>query len=462
MLLCLGSFQVFASDWYVRPAEGEYGAEDGSAYAAAFDGFADIDWGAPYVQAGDTLHVCGYFDLDSIDDGTLPMFQIDASGTGESARIVIDGNCAAFGDLSQAVLSGQGIRARGVDSGQTQRSYVTLRNLFILYFTSKGVYAQGSSTGIAAWRLENIDVAEIRGSTADGFDLRGAGHYVDENSSATNIGEDAWYVEGDNFTIKAACNFPSLDGMTGDCLQINQEADNFLISGFRCRHSVDTKQCVFVSASGATGSGVLTDSRCYGPSVSSGQHTCFLFKDLNGGVVAMRNYAKNSRYLLYVGGTGTTMMAVSNIGVGLSSGGIQCGTGTLACSLYNNAVAATPVCYSTAAASSTSRLQNNLGYGCTTAMMRKNVGDIELDNAMFDSANFVQNEAVTITPDASDITVDPQLVSTPPNAASDFRLQATSPLRSAGGCYLSNGCSFVDYRGMVARMPPDIGAYQQQ
>lgn len=45
--------------WYVRPTAGEYGAEDGSSYANAFDGASDITWGVGGVQAGDTLYVCG-------------------------------------------------------------------------------------------------------------------------------------------------------------------------------------------------------------------------------------------------------------------------------------------------------------------------------------------------------------------------------------------------------------------
>ena len=45
--------------WYVRPVSAEYGAEDGTTYETAFDGFADITWGAGGVVAGDTLYVCG-------------------------------------------------------------------------------------------------------------------------------------------------------------------------------------------------------------------------------------------------------------------------------------------------------------------------------------------------------------------------------------------------------------------
>ena len=48
-----------ATDWYVRPAGGEYGAEDGTAYADAWDGILNVVWGGAGVVAGDTLYVCG-------------------------------------------------------------------------------------------------------------------------------------------------------------------------------------------------------------------------------------------------------------------------------------------------------------------------------------------------------------------------------------------------------------------
>jgi magnesium-transporting ATPase (P-type) len=37
--------QAHAETLYVRPVSGEYGAENGSTYESAFDGFADISWG---------------------------------------------------------------------------------------------------------------------------------------------------------------------------------------------------------------------------------------------------------------------------------------------------------------------------------------------------------------------------------------------------------------------------------
>jgi len=48
-----------AETWYVRPAGGSYGSEDGTSYANAWDGLRAVEWGPGGVEAGDTLYVCG-------------------------------------------------------------------------------------------------------------------------------------------------------------------------------------------------------------------------------------------------------------------------------------------------------------------------------------------------------------------------------------------------------------------
>ncbi len=53
------SADASASDWFVRPAGGDYGSEDGSSYQDAWDGLKNVVWGAGGVDAGDTLYVCG-------------------------------------------------------------------------------------------------------------------------------------------------------------------------------------------------------------------------------------------------------------------------------------------------------------------------------------------------------------------------------------------------------------------
>ncbi len=51
---------TLASTWYVRPLGTDYGAENGEAYATAWEGLAAVVWGGGGgVVAGDALYVCG-------------------------------------------------------------------------------------------------------------------------------------------------------------------------------------------------------------------------------------------------------------------------------------------------------------------------------------------------------------------------------------------------------------------
>lgn len=58
VLLLLPIF-LYSTTWYVRPAGGSYGNEDGTAYADAWDGLLSVVWGGAGVVPGDTLYVCG-------------------------------------------------------------------------------------------------------------------------------------------------------------------------------------------------------------------------------------------------------------------------------------------------------------------------------------------------------------------------------------------------------------------
>jgi len=86
--------QIFAADWYVRPAGGSYGSENGTSYSSAWDGLLNIVWGEAGVQPGDTLWVCGLHVHNVTNKGYIAT-QADItpiSGTGESARITIRGD----------------------------------------------------------------------------------------------------------------------------------------------------------------------------------------------------------------------------------------------------------------------------------------------------------------------------------------------------------------------------------
>jgi len=442
-----------AATWYVRPAEGTYGSENGTSYANAYKGFGDISWGSGSVNAGDTLYVCGSFDLDSVDGGA-PMMQVDASGSA-TGTLTINGDCSGQGDLSQAIIDGEGSRTRGIDSGSAQKTYVTLRNMLIKNFTSAGVLVQGTNTNFSGWRFENVDIQDIRGATADGFNLRGTYNYIDENSSMTNIGEDAVYTEGDNFTAKATCTNPSLDSVTGDCFQMDKEADNFLYDGVRCYHTTDAKQCVFVSTTGFTGSGIVRNSYCDGPSATATLHTCFFFEDLNGTVFFTNNYGKESRYLAYAGAT-TTLIARGNVGRDFSARGIQCGTQSTTCTTANNTISNASTCFSTEVAIGTNVIANNIAHNCTVGI-QKNVGDTESGNVVWGATSNVQNESADTGFGYKSTSTDPLFLGgASPSTLNGFRLTGTSTL-TAGGVHIGN---YTDITGKPFEYTPSIGAFQ--
>jgi len=85
---------ILARDWYVRPAGGNYGLENGTTYANAWDGLLNVKWGAGGVQPGDTLWVCGLH-IHNMVNLQITAEQADipiTSGTSESARVIIRGD----------------------------------------------------------------------------------------------------------------------------------------------------------------------------------------------------------------------------------------------------------------------------------------------------------------------------------------------------------------------------------
>lgn len=76
------SSQAMASEWFVRPKGGNYGTQEGTSYANAWAGFSRVQWNR--LNGGDTLHVCGTHNSESLSIG---------KDGGAADHIVIDGNC---------------------------------------------------------------------------------------------------------------------------------------------------------------------------------------------------------------------------------------------------------------------------------------------------------------------------------------------------------------------------------
>jgi hypothetical protein len=118
-----------AATYYVRPLGGSYGTEDGTSYANAFDGFADISG----LAAGDTLYVCG---------AHSEAFTTPISGT-SVAQMIVDGRCPS--DAGSLNIGG-GARNIIMNDGVGE-DFWTFRYLTISGGTSAGtaLYCNGTT-----------------------------------------------------------------------------------------------------------------------------------------------------------------------------------------------------------------------------------------------------------------------------------------------------------------------------
>ena len=145
---------AWGATWYVRPISGEYGGEDGTAYATAYDGFVGITWGVGGVVAGDTLYVCGTH---------TEQLTVGASGSNGSL-ITIRGDYG--GD--PCVIDGATIGIK------VDQNYVTLLNLTVTDSTD------GTFGNIA---IEGNNVT-VQGCTSSGATNHGIVFY---NESGDNL-----------------------------------------------------------------------------------------------------------------------------------------------------------------------------------------------------------------------------------------------------------------------------------
>jgi len=87
-----GNAALAAGEWFVRPAGGSYGSEDGSSYQNAWNGLRNVVWGLGGVDAGDTLYVCGrHLFPENPAHSADRNWIIDANGTSDN-RITIRGD----------------------------------------------------------------------------------------------------------------------------------------------------------------------------------------------------------------------------------------------------------------------------------------------------------------------------------------------------------------------------------
>jgi len=83
-----------ATAWYVRPEGGNYGNEDGTSYANAWDGLLNVVFGERGVESGDTLYICGahiHKMTGKGDVGIQANINVDSGSSGND--VVISGEC---------------------------------------------------------------------------------------------------------------------------------------------------------------------------------------------------------------------------------------------------------------------------------------------------------------------------------------------------------------------------------
>jgi len=196
------------TDWYVRPAGGSYGNEDGTSYEDAWNGFSNITWGTGGVEAGDTLWVCG------THNETLT---VKASGTSGN-YITIRGDYP--GD--PGIIDGGGTRAQGI--------YLKSVCYFIVDgFEVKNATATGIQVGFDASGTTEIQNVIIRNCVLHDNDHRGGALITDSGCIAHDI---QWL---NNVAYNNPWDGIAVYGYTDD----NTTAYNLVLEGNTCYSNGD-------------------------------------------------------------------------------------------------------------------------------------------------------------------------------------------------------------------------------
>lgn len=234
---------VFATDWYVRPSTGEYGDEDGTSYAAAFDGFADHNAACASIQAGDTVKIDGTFSGEQLipcpgsssghitytyyDSASPPTLDANASSTAPVSSNNIDywklvgpltiqngtGNAVnIFGGSSNVVIDGITITGFTNDG-----SGAILRGRDMVNFEVKNCTVHTNSGEGIAVDIGNGNgggrTIRIHGNTTHGNTHRGI--YVtgdaDDRYTDVEIYDNTTYGNGDGIYVANTDNYKIYD-----------------------------------------------------------------------------------------------------------------------------------------------------------------------------------------------------------------------------------------------------------
>ncbi len=201
------SANATASDWFVRPAGGSYGTEDGTSYANAWDGLMNVNWAD--ISAGDTLYLCGAHinTYNSGELGTDYYFTPGATGT-EADPITIKGYPGDPAIIWNAYIDGRnnGI-VPGNWTGPVDGVYYNETGVYAKIFTDSGLYE--NINGASYDKYTKLDSAQ------EVTDYGGTGVYYTE-AFGTNQ-HKIWLKPFEPSTFKENIRF---SGYGGYCLQL--------------------------------------------------------------------------------------------------------------------------------------------------------------------------------------------------------------------------------------------------
>lgn len=202
--------------WYVRPSGGAYGAEDGTSYATAWDGFTNIDWTAAGVQPGDLLYICGTH---------TEAFAVGGSGTAPigyslGSPITIRGDYP--GD--PGVINSADLRNTGFDCNS--KNYITIHSLSSIDAVVDCFQFRGTSTGIVTYNLiatgsgnqgiQHEDTASVthnnpycNDNADDGVSGHGNAIIIINEGTFSNNGEGINVIEDVHCTVSGTTIFSS-------------------------------------------------------------------------------------------------------------------------------------------------------------------------------------------------------------------------------------------------------------
>lgn len=396
--------------WYVRPAGGSYGTEDGTSYDNAWDGFASIVWGGAGVNPGDTLYVAG------THNETLT---VGASGT-DGAYIKIYNYVADAGtiDGNSAITSCVDINSCNyiIVDGLDVREPTT--NGYIVQGTSHHVYIRNCTSTLSGNQaFQMLDTATVyyqnivgSASTDDGFSMHDAttayidGAIFSGNAEGINIiATSVLYAK--NVTISTSTSY-GIRLTTGTPKIYFYASSNDYLALIDAGGTAVFEGSVFTHPTGTAVTGVVVNK---------------------GTLTAINNKIHGSDKALVSNESGGTSLLVGNLFYNMGGSNIAAiynVSGTVGA--YNNTIigtnkATTGIGYRTANLM-TGTFSNNIVKTCKYGTFNAGTGTINGANNDFYDLTTQHQGAQSLS---GTLTVDPLL-----NA--DYTLQAHSPMRGAG------------------------------